>query len=93
MYKVEFWRMTSAEAAVIKSFDRRMCPGDDGSNWPCSYYPHFVLSWTVDTSGLPCLGDPRYDFACRRHLADRIGLVPFEYAGSVVITPYKEVTE
>lgn len=93
MYKVEFWRMTSAETEVIESFERRMCPGDDGESWPCSYYPHLVLTWTVNTSGLPCLGEPRTDFTCYRHLAQRVGRIPFEYAGSVVITPYREVTE
>lgn len=93
MYKVEFWRMTSAESEVIESFGRRMCPGDDGEGWPCSYHPHFVLSWTVNASGLPCLGDAHYDYACRRHLAQRIDGIPFEHAGSVVITPYKEVKE
>lgn len=37
------------------------------------------------------MGEAHVDFVCGSHLHSRIRLVPFEFAGSVTITPYEEV--
>jgi hypothetical protein len=89
MHRVKYWALQGATKETITLFDKPMCQGDDGINWPCSYFPHFTLSWTVNTTGLPLMGTRLYDFACRRHLAQRVSRIPFEDALSVTLTPYE----
>lgn len=89
MFKVTYWQPLSARQETTTHIDRVMCDEPDG-RWPCSYRPHYVLAWTVNESGLPGLGESRRAYVCSKHMGQRIDQIPFEYTGSVTISPYRE---
>jgi hypothetical protein len=59
----------------------------------CLGFAEFTLAWTVNESGLPGLGEDRIAYVCGPHVLKRIDKIPFEYAGSVTVTPLKEIHE
>lgn len=91
---IRFWRLNAAEQETVEQITRPTCMTRNPliPNAPaCGERPYWVLAWTVDESGLPGMGEKRHDFVCSAHVERRLSAVPFEYAGSVTITPYKEV--
>lgn len=89
---IRFWRLNAAEQQTVEPVVRPVCnTGPDGSGAGCGVRPYWVLAWTVNESGLPGMGEKRHDYVCGAHVERRLSRIPFEYAGSVTITPYKEV--
>lgn len=89
--RVRFWHPLAARADEITAPPRGVCQSLDGWSWPCQHKAEWSLAWTQNESGLPGMGEAHVDFVCGSHLHSRIRLVPFEFAGSVTITPYEEV--
>lgn len=88
MFKVTFWLPETARTVERRHVDRPMCQEDDGPNWPCSNFPHFVLCWAVNSSGLPNSGTARVDYFCVRHLGERLLRITEEEARYVTVTRY-----
>lgn len=66
-YLVKVWRAVKAEEIEIKQDMRPGCAGR-GKSGACSGRPSHVISYTLNESGYPLIGNPKIKFACYRHV-------------------------
>ena len=90
---IAWWRPTAAQKHTSVHVNSPLCDHRPGSSpKPCNAAADWVAVWSVNESGLPGLGEKRKAYLCTSCAMDRIGLIPFKYAGSVTLTPYEEIT-
>lgn len=90
MYKVKFWRTIATRAEYAEHKTTPMCEQLTDFGGKCHQRTAWVLTWTNNESALPGLGESRTAYVCSGHIYPRIDRIPFEYVGSVLITPYRE---
>lgn len=90
MSTVKAWRTTAAHVEYPAVPDRGKCTKLDGWGWPCLHGAAWVLTWTVNTSGLPHAGTGHTDFVCHAHLDPSVSYTTAIQASHVTITRYEE---
>lgn len=66
-YLIKVWRAAKAEEMEVTQILRPSCAGGVKSG-ACSARPSHVVSYTLNKSGYPLLGNPNIKFACYRHV-------------------------
>lgn len=92
MPKVTFWRMVSAIAETTDAPDDGVCQSLDSVGWSCPFPAEWVLTWSVNESGLPGSAARGVDFVCGQHLVSRLrirNMHPF-LTPAVTVTRYEE---
>lgn len=90
MFKVTFWRTLSARIEEAEHETTPTCEQLTDFGGKCLHHAAWVMAWTVNDSSLPGLGESRTAYVCGGHIRARADRIPFKYAGSVTLTPYRE---
>ncbi|ANZ13353.1 hypothetical protein ACH4YO_40570 [Streptomyces noursei] len=90
-YTTKAWLSTTATEIEIKQDTRPTCGGFPGDEARCIMRPDHVVTYTVNRTGIPGLGERRNEFACYQHLHPIVlHAEEMAVAGHASITAYKE---